>query len=165
MKCPICGTEVQPGEKCCPSCGAQQMTDQAWGNPSAPSVTVGDREITKSEFCKTYALDATRKNIRASAILCYISAVVTGVLAILVNPLSLIDAAVLLVMGLVIQLKQSRVCAVILLAYSIFSCVITLVETGRFTGWLIILAGVFAVIYTFRLEKEYQAFRGSRGLT
>ena len=160
MKCPTCGAEIQPGQQFCPACGAKQRADQAWGSPNAPSLTVENRDISKSEFCRNHAPDKVRKNIRASAILCYVSAVVTGVLAVLISPTMLLDAAIVLVLGLLIHLKQSRVCAVLLLAYGIFSCIVVFLSTGRITGWLIILAGVFAVIYTFQLEKVYREFRG-----
>lgn len=160
MKCPTCGTEIQPGQKYCPSCGTAQKADQPWGNPTAPAAAVENRDISKTEFCRNYAADKTRKNIRGAAILCYICTVVTAVFGIMFNPFMLIDAAVILVLGLLIHLKQSRVCSVLLLVYGVVSFLITLLSSGRMTGWLIVLAGVFAVIYTFRLDKEYQAFRG-----
>ena len=161
MKCPTCGTEVQPGQQFCTSCGAKLPADQAWGNPYAYAAAAENRNISKSEFCRNYAPDKMRKNIRASAILCYVSAAVTAVFAILFNPFMFLDVIIVLVLGLLIHLKQSRVCAVLLLAYSLFNCVVMLLSTGRFSGWLIILAGVFAVIYTFQLEKAYQEFRGN----
>ena len=159
MKCPTCGADVQPGQKYCPSCGTQQKTDRPWGNPSAPSIAVEDQDITKSEFCRSRASDKVRKNIRGSAILCYISAGVTAVFAVLFNLFMLIDAVIVLGLGLAIYL--SRVCSILLLVYGVVSCVTVLMETGRVSGWLVILAGVFAVIYTFQLEKEYRAFRGN----
>ena len=161
MKCPFCGAEAQPGQQFCLSCGAKLPADQAWGYPYANAAAGVNRNISKSEFCRSFAPDKMRKNIRASAILCYISAAVTAVFAILFNPFMLLDVIIVLVLGLLIHLKQSRVCAVLLLAYSLFNCVVMLLSTGRFSGWLIILAGVFAVMYTFQLEKAYQAFRGN----
>lgn len=160
MKCPTCGTEIQPGQKYCPSCGTVQKEDQPWGNPAAPATVMENRDISKAEFCRNYAADRTRKNIRGAAILCYICAAVTAVVAIMFAPVMLIDAAVVLVLGLLIHLKQSRVCSVILLVYGVASFVMTLLNSGKVTGWLIVLAGVFAVIYTFRLDKEYHAFCG-----
>ena len=161
MKCPICGAEVQPGQQFCTSCGAKQPADQAWGNPYANAAAVENRNISKSEFCRSCAPDKMRKNIRASAILCYISAAITAVFAIMFNPFMFLDVVIVLVLGLLIHLKQSRVCAVLLLAYSLLNCVVILLSTGRFSGWLIILGGVFAVIYTFQLEKAYREFRGN----
>ena len=159
MKCPTCGAEIQPGQQFCPSCGARQLVDQAWGNPYTPAAAVENRDISKSEFCRSYASDKMRKNIRGCAILCYISAAFTAVFAILLSPTMLLDSIIVLVLGLLIHLKQSRVCAVILLAYSLINLVVMLLSTGRITGWFIILAGVFGVIYTFQLEKAYQEFR------
>ena len=161
MKCPTCGVEVQPGQQFCPFCGAKQLADQAWGNPYANAAAAENRNISKSEFFRSCAPDQMRKNIIASAILCYVSAVITAVFAIMFNPFMFLDVIIILVLGLLIHLKQSRVCAVLLLAYSAFNCVVTLLSTGQFSGWLILLAGVFAVIYTFRLEKAYQEFRGN----
>lgn len=161
MKCPTCGAEIQPGQQFCPSCGAKQPVERAWGNPYAQTAAVENRDISKSEFCRNYAPDKMRKNIRASAILCYVSAAVTAGFAILFNPMMFLDVIIILVLGLLIHLKQSRVCAVLLLVYSLINCVVMLLSTGRITGWLIILAGVFAVIYTFQLEKAYREFRGN----
>ena len=161
MKCPTCGAEIKPGQQFCTACGAQQPVDQAWGNPYANATAVENRNISKSEFFRRHAPDKMRKNIIASAILCYVSAAITAVFAILFNPFMFLDVIIVLVLGLLIHLKQSRVCAVLLLAYSLFNCVVMLLSTGKFSGWLIILAGVFAVIYTFQLEKAYQAFCGN----
>ena len=161
MKCPTCGTEVQPGQQFCTYCGANLPAAQAWGNPYANAAFFVNRNISKSEFCRSYAPDNMRKNIRASAILCYISAAVTAVFAIMFNPFMFLDVIIVLVLGLLIHLKQSRVCAVLLLAYSLFNCVVMLQSTGQLSGWFIILAGVFAVIYTFQLEKAYQEFLGN----
>lgn len=78
MKCPTCGTEIQPGQKHCPSCGTVQKEDRPWGNPTAPAAAMENRDISKAELCRNYAADRTRKNIRGAAILCYICAVVTA---------------------------------------------------------------------------------------
>ena len=163
MKCPVCGEELQPSQQFCPSCGAKQPAGQPWGNPYANAGAAEDRNISKSEFCRSHAPDKVRRNIRASAILCYISAAVTAVFAILFNPFMFLDVIIVLVLGLLIHLKQSRVCAVLLLAYSLFNGVVMLLSTGKFSGWLIILAGAFAVIYTFQAEKAYHEFRGDTG--
>ena len=162
MKCPTCGAEVQTGQQFCPACGAKLAADQAWGDPYARAAAVENRSISKADFCRNYAPDKMRRNIMASAILCYVSAAITAVVAILFNPFMFLDVIIVLVLGLLIHLKQSRVCAVLLLAYSLFNCIVTLVSTGQIGGWLIILAGAFAVFYTFQLEKAYQEFCGTQ---
>lgn len=161
MKCPTCGAEIQPGQQFCTACGARQQADQAWGNPYVGAAAAENRSISKAEFCRSYAPDQIRRNIISSAILCYVSAAVTAVLAIMYDPFMFVDVVIVLALGLLIHLKQSRVCAVLLLAYSLFNCVVMLQSTGRLGGWLIILAGAFAVFYTFQLEKAYRDFLGS----
>lgn len=161
MKCPSCRAEIQPGQPFCQYCGAKQPANQPWGNPYASAAPAENRNISKSEFFRSFAPDKMRKNIRASAILCYVSAAITAVLAVMFNPFMFLDVIIVLALGLLIHLRQSRVCAVLLLAYSLFNCVAMLLSTGQFSGWLIILAGVFAVIYTFQLEKAYQEFCGN----
>ena len=161
MNCPACGAEIQPGQQFCPACGAKLPANQAWGNPYGYAAAAEYRNISKADFCRNYAPDKMRKNIMASAILCYVSAAITAVFALLFNPFMFLDVIIVLVLGLLIHLKQSRVCAVILLAYSLFNCIVSLLSTGQLSGWLIILAGAFAVYYTFQLEKAYREFCGN----
>lgn len=175
MKCPTCGTQLGPEDRYCPICGAAAQPAASPAQPAAPSysapaapaapdippITV-DRSLPKSLFYSTLASDKVRKSIRNSAIVCYVCGVITGVVAVLLSPTMLLDVIVILVLGLLIQLKQSRVCAVLLLAYSLFNTVVAIATTGSVGGWLLIIAGVYAVKSTFALEKEYQAFRAGR---
>lgn len=178
MKCPTCGTELGPGDRYCPVCGAAQpaagaaapaagpaaqpfAAPAAPAAPNVPPIEV-DRNLSKGLFYSTLATDKVRKNIRNSAIVCYVCAALTGVVALLTSVTMLLDVIIILVLGLLVHLKQSRVCAVLLLAYSIINTVITLLSTGSPGGWLLIIAGVYAVKSTFALEKEYQAFRAGK---
>ena len=169
MKCPSCGTQLGPDDRYCPICGAvappaagqaQPGTSgcPAPGMPDIPPIAV-DRSLPKGLYCSTLASDRVRKDIRNSAIACYVCAAVTGVVAMLGSLTMLLDVIVILALGLLIHLKQSRACAVLLLAYSLVNTVISLLSTGSVGGWLLIIAGVYAVKSTFALEKEYQAFR------
>lgn len=172
MKCPTCGTQLGPEDRYCPICGAAAQPAASPTQPAAPGysapaapgippITV-DRSLPKSLFYSTLASDKVRKSIRNSAIVCYVCGVITGVVAVLLSPTMLLDVIVILVLGLLIQLKQSRVCAVLLLAYSLFNTVVAIATTGSAGGWLLIIAGVYAVKSTFALEKEYQAFRAGQ---
>lgn len=172
MKCPTCGTQLGPEDRYCPICGAAAQPAASPAQPAAPGysapaapgippITV-DRSLPKSLFYSTLASDKVRKSIRNSAIVCYVCGVITGVVAVLLSPTMLLDVIVILVLGLLIQLKQSRVCAVLLLAYSLFNTVVAIATTGSAGGWLLIIAGVYAVKSTFALEKEYQAFRAGQ---
>lgn len=163
MKCSSCGTTIEKGETRCSLCGAPAEAGQGWDAPQAqkPAGTAESREMTKSEFFNIEAPKKIRSGVKSSAILCYVCAGITALagLLLLKAPLMLIDAVIVLVLGLGIHLKQSRVCAVIVLAYSLISCLVSLISVGQLGGWLLILAGVYAVMNTFKLEKEYQAWK------
>lgn len=167
MKCPSCGTTLEEGATRCSFCGAAvqpgRKQDAPWSQApgQAAPAPFAAGEITRNEFYRSYASNKVRKNIKSSAILCYVCAAITAIagFVLLQNPMVLVDVAIVLVLGLGIHLKQSRVCAILLLAYSVLSCLLTIISYGKASGWLIILAGVYAVINTFALEKEYRAYQ------
>ena len=120
------------------------------------------RAVTKAEYLELPENAKLKKDIRSSAIICYVCAGLTAVLGMTVLKMGagvLLDAAILLGLGLGIHLKQSKVCAIVLLVYSLISCVLTTISTGRFSGYLIVIAGVYAVIYTFRLDKQWKEYQ------
>lgn len=69
-----------------------------------------------------------------------------------------LDAFLLLGLALGIHIGKSRVCAVIVLVYSILNCLYALISTGKMSGYLIIIAGIYATIYTFKARKEYKEY-------
>ena len=124
--CPNCGTACSDDASFCNACGTAL---EAAPVSTAPA---DDRQapLTKQEFLKLPENKALKKQLNMSA-------VIGG------SYLSLIDAAILLGTGLGVHLKQSRVCAIILLAYAVF-------------GVPVFLAGAYAVISTFRLDKAWK---------
>ncbi len=101
-----------------------------------------------------------KSEIKASAIIAYICAGVTLLVTLVSgNMFSLLDVVILLVLGLLIHLKQSRACAIILLVYSLINVVYTIISTQSFGGYLIVIAGIFAVIYTFKFDKAWKAYQ------
>ena len=69
-----------------------------------------------------------------------------------------LDAFLLLGLALGIHIGKSRACAVIVLVYSILNCLYALISTGKMSGYLIIIAGIYATIYTFKARKEYKDY-------
>lgn len=151
--CSRCGAALAPGGAFCPQCGlgaGEQVATQS----HMPAGT------GKREYYKNYAGDTFRRQLKSSAIMCYICAGLTALVAILLNPLSLLDAAIVLGLGLGMHLGKSKVCAYLILIYSALSTLITLVATGTFGGWLLILAGVFAVSTFSKADKRYKELTG-----
>lgn len=115
--------------------------------------------ITKREFSVKYASRRDRRNVRAAAIVTYICAALNLLICfILKDYFMLLDVVLVVGLGLGVHLAKSRACAVVLLVYACISGIMASISTGQLSGWLLILAGVWAVIGTFNLHKDYQAF-------
>lgn len=176
MFCKECGKELIDGAGFCSHCGASQTEQPAVPPVDRPAVQPEipveyDKKgrvvpnplrapagLTKKEFFRSYS--KTRSNIVAAAVIGYIAAGATLLLNLITGfyPLIFLDVGILLVMSLLVHLKQSRVCAVILLAYSAFNCIFGLIVSGQLTGWMIIIAGIFAVMGAFAFHKEWNAY-------
>lgn len=156
MNCPSCGKPVEDLRGSCPACGT------ALGSKAAGDGSQQPAQISKQEFYKKHASKSVRSNVRTGAILAYVVAGISLVAGVLLmgNPFILVDVVIMVLLGLGVQLLQSRVCGILLLVYSIFSCMIATVSNGQLSGWWLIIAGVCAVSSTFKLHKEYCAFCG-----
>lgn len=93
----------------------------------------------------------------ATAILCYVCAGITAISSLVFNPYGLIDAAILLGIALGMHLGKSRVCAILLLVFSIIECVVCLVLTYSFPFWWLV-AGISALVTFNKIEKQYKQF-------
>lgn len=138
-----------------------QPAQPTQGTNAAYFQTAPKTATTKKEFLKLEENKKLYTACRASAILCYICAGISVVLMcfILKNWFSIFEIVLIVGLGLGIHLKQSRVCAIILLIYSVINSIFLYIGYGRFGGWLVILAGIYAVIATFNANnawKEYQ---------
>ena len=122
--------------------------------------------MSKKDFLKLEQNKSMKNGILTSAILCYVSAGVTTLLGLFAtsiagisfSPVVLLDAAIILGLGLLIQLKQNFPASVVLLVYGLINTVYMTVKSGTFGGWLILVAGICATYFTYKLNKEYKAF-------
>ena len=134
-------------------------------NGNLPGGAPGDltpRAATKREFLKLPENVKLKSNISMSAWICYICAVISlifGVLILKTGAYALLDVAIMVVLGIGIHLYQSRLCAVILTAYALLNVIYSWASTGRPSGYLMILAGAYALMSTFTLEKKWKAYQ------
>lgn len=181
--CPRCGEQLPEPGPYCVKCGAPlpggdvsappayppapgERTPEPW-EAQQPAGFGPLRELTPKEFLGLPENKRLKNNLLTSAILCYVIAGIN--LAILLfasrvlnlSILTLIDVVLLLGLGLGIQLRQSRVCAVVLLAYSILGVIITYINTGKFGGYIILLAGIYGVASTFLFHKAWKEYRSA----
>ena len=116
-------------------------------------------QLSKKQFYAQCAGKKDKGNIRAAAILGYICAGVTLLLGVLMqNYFIIIDVAIILGLSLGIHLAQSRVCAVLILIYSLINVIFSLLATGQISGWWLIIVGVCGIIGTFDFHKNYQNY-------
>ncbi len=168
--CPSCGQPCDEAQKFCNNCGAPfSGNEQAPQYANAPVPTAyapapaeyAPRVTTKKEFLELPGNQNVKREIKTSAIICYVCAGITLAAGIALDgfPSVLIDVAILVGMGLGIHLAQSRVCAVILLLYSLVNMIYSIVVIGRPAGYLVVIAGVYAVIYTFKADKLWKQYQ------
>lgn len=123
--------------------------------------------MTRREFYKSDEMAQVRKSIRVCAISAYVIAALSLLVNLLLldNPTGILDSITMVVLGLLIQLLQSRVAAILLAVYGVVNMIAVTIMTGRFGGWWIMVVAIWAVVYTFKFhkawkeEKELQKFR------
>lgn len=144
--CTTCGAQLSDEASFCTSCGATQASPV-------------NRNISFKEYVNTHAEPTHLKNIKSSAIVCYICLAISLISVILGNLLGIIDILLLGGLTLGMHIGKSKGCAIALLVCSVLSTLITLISTGQFMGWLWIIASGWAVISFNKLTKEYKAFQ------
>lgn len=113
------------------------------------------------EFAKLPQMRKYRNSIISSAVIIYICSFITLIFSVVImsSVISLIDVAILVGLGLGIQLSYSRACAVACGVYSIFNVLFFILMFGRGGGVLIIIAAIAAINGTFRLRHSWQQYR------
>lgn len=180
--CPACGAACNDNEKFCGNCGysfleadAVSTQDQpsapeegvfsqpaapvypGYGQPAAPA-----KAATKKEFMKLPENKRIRSELTAAAIITFVCAAINVILgAVSGNWTILIDVAIMVGLGLGLMLAHSRACAVVLLIYGVLNVVLGMIQTGTPSGYLILIAGVLAVIYAFKAEKLWKQYQQS----
>ena len=74
---------------------------------------------------------------------------------------SLIDAAIMLGLGLAIHLAQSRVCSILLCVYGVINTIFVFLSSGIFGGWLILVAAIYAIVATFQYQSVWNKYSKS----
>lgn len=175
MICEKCGQWIEDGSNACSKCGAPVNVNNAqdanaagagsfnagaaMGQPTAGGYDMNGMQgsqtpLTKKEFYNHPNVASLKSQIRGAGIFCYFSAGLSLVFA-----GSIIDALLILGLGLGIHLGRSRVCAIILTIYSVFNMIIMILLKGTLTGWLILLAGIYGIIYTFKYQSAWAEYQ------
>ena len=168
MKCQFCGTDYADNLMSCPNCGTpvnqsglNPLSGGAYEEQASYGAGAG-RTYTEKEFYKLPELELCRNNIKGSAFVLYFCCAVNLLFAFLSGyPGAILDPILLLVLGILIQVKKSRVSSIIVLVYAISNMIYYAVETGKTGGKLILIAAIWAVIYTFKYQSAWKKYKKS----
>lgn len=152
MICKSCGRANEQGAKFCKSCGApleggadvQQNNKVGYQQKNmgyqqydmSGNMNFGTTRMTKEEFNQCANIKTIIKNITIAAIITYVIGLGVGV-----------------------HVAKSRACAVVLLVYSVFNMIYMLLLAGMPGGWLILVCGIYATIYTFKYQSAWQRYQ------
>ncbi len=167
--CSNCGKELPPdsGSLCAdcalsansaPLTSAEITKKMNHGKPNPADAPAG---LNRRAFNKSYSEGA--RSCTGAAIVGYISAGTTLLIAFsgLLDGsiLMLVDVAIVLTFTLLVHLLKSRIGAIGLFAYGMFNFIGYLVDTGELRGWLIVVAGIVAIIGAFKCAKEWREYK------
>lgn len=165
-QCPKCGQFFDDSASFCSACGAAlDGGSQGVGFTPEPISWPGQpaprKAATKQEFLKLPENKKMKNDILATAIVSYVFAGINAVVRVGMQGdlVAIIDVLLLIGAGLGIQLKQSRVCAILLCVDGAISVLVGLLATGTPYGYLILIFGIFAIIYTFKLDKAWKQYQ------
>ena len=144
-----------------PPGGGYGQPGQGFG-PAGFGRSVVPPGLTRMQFLDLPNEIKIKKNIRGSAILSFVCAAITFIFLLITQSYwSLLDVAILVACGVFILKRASKIASIVLLVYGTLIFFYTLLTMNTPGGWLIVLSGVYAVIYTWKLDKEYKEYKNA----
>ncbi|MBR6780774.1 MAG: zinc ribbon domain-containing protein [Clostridia bacterium] len=177
--CTNCGAALEKGSAFCTNCGTPVCTmpsanghqfaennaygsqpftvTQETGLPTPPTNVLVDKKEYRSKYVRSF-----NKDIRNIAILCYVCVVATVVASFVMNNLyGLIDAALLAAFSVGLHLGKNKVFAYLILALSVFECIVAYVTGGSIGPYWWLCAGIWAVTTFEKADKQYKQYKNS----
>ncbi len=186
--CPACGATVAAGSAYCTNCGQKlnpvppaqpyvpaQQPNFAQTPPYAPAQQPGFAQaqpfappftppqppagqfISKRDYRMQY-VPRFAKEVRNVAILCYVCAGLNAVISLFFNPIGLIDSLILLGLTLGMHLGKSKACAIAVLVLACIEMLVGIILFQSPTGFLWLIAGIWAVVIFNKADKQYKAY-------
>jgi len=135
--------------------------NSAFGQPSAaPSIPAG---LSKKAYFNSYLSAQSKKSIRSAAILGYVCIGISFVLAaIMLNIVGIAFIAIMLALVFGFHIGKNKPCAIVLTVLAVIDSLMALILTGQFSGYLMIICGISAIIATNAADKEYKSYLQSQ---
>lgn len=130
-----------------------------FGNNFSHNPVEQRKTITKDEYINNYADEKIIKNINIAAIVGYVCLGITAITGIIaLNMAVLLEVIIMLGFLLGMHLGKKKWCAMVFMCIAILDCVVSLIFAGRPSGWMVIIAGIWAVNSFNKLDKAYSTF-------
>lgn len=121
--------------------------------------------MKKSEFYKHPNMSRISSGLRGCGIILYIfgGMDVLSIFRFQYDDMSRIMGTVagllVCILGFLIHICQSRAAAITLTALGAISMIITILLSGYFSGWLDVVVGAMAIMYTFEFHKAWKQYQ------
>ena len=76
------------------------------------------------------------------------------------NPIGIVLGIIIAGLVLGFHLAKNKICAIVWLILVSLDCIVSIATVGSPSGWIMIIAGVWAVKALNKADKEYKAFKG-----
>ena len=177
MICKSCGRANELGARFCKSCGAPLESDESMQQNNTyqsenvyqqnnqyampESLYSGTTRMTKKEFNECANIKSITKNITAAAIIAYVIGAITFIVNVVMagNIAGLVDVMIVVGLGQKKQQTKNKTKTGIITAYSIFNFIYMILLAGVPGGWLIIVCGVYSIIYTFKYQNAWNKYQ------
>lgn len=164
MYCKNCGAEIADGAKFCTSCGTKMEEAAPAAVGAAPvmePVPYGGyaEPMTKKEFYNLVASKKTKGWVTTMAVICYVTAGLSLFLILGGNFISLLDVALYVTMGVLLQKTRSWVFALVPTIYSTFFSLVALIGGGMPGGILALIAGIISTKALKKIDTAYTVYR------
>lgn len=161
--CPFCGTKLSSESAFCLNCGQKIPT----ANPSpteafspVPPAPTTPHILSKKEFISQH-IPSFNKSVVSCAVFCYILAAINAIisLALLSNPLGLIDSALLAGPALGMHLTKKSGFGIAVFVISLLEVLVTaFISGGESFPYLWIIACINAILPFANAHKKYKQY-------
>lgn len=166
--CTNCGIQLTQGVAFCSNCGIALSNNKVQSNISYDKTSQIMRSqvqkpilVSRKDFVEKYAQPSYKRDVKNIAILCYVCAGINALIALAFYPIAIIDSLLLVGFTLGMHLGKSKLCAIFLLILSCIEMLAGIITSGAVSGFLWVIAGIWAVVTFNKIEKAYKVFQSS----
>lgn len=140
--------------------------DPGQGNYTIPDPNPIPQNLDYLAFTQLEQVKKESGRMKTAGILCLVSAGITCLLGVVVGQYGIfLDAVIVAVLGLLIMIRKSFVASILLAVYAAINAIVSIMQSGRLGGWIIILAAVYSVFASWNLRKAWKEYQQTGSFT